>query len=455
MRAGSADLLRWHLGSTRWIRMLLRRAACQLANSSRGRAGHGQLPAPFARSTTLARPRHWPALGCGCESQRQFATSAAARRDDPNRSQSKPRGSQRRRGGGSRGSDRRRGDSSARGVRRAEQQRQETLAPSGVLIIDKPVGPTSADIIRVVSRAYGRRKGVGHSGTLDPFASGVLVVCVGRGATRLVPYLQRNGDKEYIAEILLGEETDTLDNTGDVVATAEVPTGLCAADVSAVLDSMVGTVMQVPPIHSALKLNGKKAYELARRGEAVELAPRPVELRAAELLEMAECGTRLRVRIRTGSGFYVRSLARDLAVALGTVGRLDGLRRTENGLFRVEEAVSLDDIRASTADPDTPPPPLMEPAEALRSAVPLVLDERGLDDVSRGRCPRGLEIPAEAEPAQGASAAQDGDEEEDTAGSGRLVKLLGPKGELVALAETSRGSTRVDSLAAVFITRHQ
>lgn len=370
------------------------------------------------------------------------------------RSQSEP--AKQRRGGGG-GSGRKRGGRSSRGARRAEQQRQDALLPSGVLIVDKPVGASSADAVRAVSRAYGRRKGVGHSGTLDPFASGVLVICVGRTATRLVPYLQRNGDKEYIAEIVLGEQTDTLDNTGKVIATAEIPTGLCAANVSMVLDSMVGTVMQTPPMYSALRINGQKAYELARQGESVELEPRAVSLRAAELLHISDCGTRLNVRIRTGSGFYVRSLARDLAAALGTVGRLDALRRTENGLFHIEEAVSLDRIRAVDVSDADNPPPLLSPAEAIRSVVAITLCDRGMQDLSFGRCPQGLTVPPEEQQRAEQVVRRNRDfdtDVEDTEPHGQLVKLLGPGGELVALAEISKlGSGPVDKLLAVFVAR--
>lgn len=355
------------------------------------------------------------------------------------------------------GGGRRRGGRSSRGARRAQQQREDALAPCGVLVVNKPAGPSSADVVRAVSRAYGRRKGVGHSGTLDPFASGVLVICVGRAATRLVPYLQRNGDKEYVAEILLGEETDTLDNTGEVVATADIPAGMRAVDVSTILDDMVGTIMQTPPAYSALRVNGRKAYELARRGEAVELEPRPVELRAAELLGLSDCGARLTVRIRTGSGFYVRSLARDLAVALGTVGRLDALCRTENSLFRIEEAVSLDTIRATHTSDAYDPPPLLKPADAVRSAPALVLCPRDLENLSLGRCPIDLTVPLAEQPLRDQHPVRTSDsmaDLNDPRPAVQLVKLLNSNGDLVALAETAGpGSERVDKLLAVFIAR--
>ena len=361
--------------------------------------------APHRLSSSVVRvhPPRW----CECH---RYATRS---REHP--SHTKP-------GRSSRGGGTRPGGRSARGARRAQEQREDALAPSGVLVVNKPVGPTSADVVRAVSRAYGRRKGVGHSGTLDPFASGVLVVCIGRNATRLMPFLQRNGDKEYVADILLGEETDTLDNTGEVVATADIPTGLRAADVSAVLENMIGTVMQTPPAYSALRVNGRKAYELARSGEAVELAPRPVELRAAEVLHVSDCGTRLTLRIRTGSGFYVRSLARDLAAALGTVGRLDALCRTENALFRIEEAVSLDAIRATHTTDRADPPPLLSPADAIRSAAAVVLCPRGLEDLSYGRCPSGLTVPVAEQHLVAPHTAGNFDPEADP--SGQLVKLL-------------------------------
>jgi tRNA pseudouridine55 synthase len=246
-----------------------------------------------------------------------------------------------------------------------------------VIALDKPAGHSSFQVVKAVRKAYDVKR-VGHTGTLDPFATGVLVVCVGRAATKLVPWLQR-GDKEYFVEMVLGEETDTLDPEGEVVAVGEAVT-VSVVDVQTILDGMVGTVMQAPPAYSALKVRGQRAYKLARKGEVPELAPRPVELHEAQVLAV-EPG-RVRARIRTGPGFYVRSLARDLAAALGTVGRLEALRRTETGGFREDEAVQIEALAGL--------PPLISTADALRGLKAVVLTPQQQDRVSVGLPPDGI-----------------------------------------------------------------
>lgn len=248
----------------------------------------------------------------------------------------------------------------------------------GVIVIDKPAGPTSFEVVRAVRRAFDVRR-VGHTGTLDPFATGVLPICVGRTATRLVPWLQR-GIKEYEATVLLGEETDTLDPTGEVVATGD---GIRAQGViEAVLPLLAGPIMQAPPAYSALKVRGKRAYDLARAGQAPELAPRPVDLHEVALCSVD--GPRVELRLRTGPGFYVRAFARDLALALGTVGRLDALRRTESGGFRLEDAVPLDELDGAVN--------LIPPGAALRGLPQRELDEAQALLVRTGRLPDGLVV---------------------------------------------------------------
>lgn len=270
----------------------------------------------------------------------------------------------------------------------------------GVIAIDKPAGPSSFAVVRAVRRALGVRK-AGHTGTLDPFATGLLLVAVGR-ATGLIPWLQR-GDKEYVADVLLGEATDTLDPTGQVVRTAAVP-DLSPADVAKAIAGLTGMVMQVPPAHSAVKVAGRRAYRLAREGAAPDLAARPVLLRQAEVL--AQQGPRIRLRLRTGPGYYVRSLARDLAEALGTAGRLDALRRTETGGFRAEEAVPLDVLCGDPAAAR-----LVAMGDALRTLPATVLSADAAARVATGRLPEGWTHPA------------DGD-----------VRLLRPDGALCAIA---------------------
>lgn len=211
----------------------------------------------------------------------------------------------------------------------------ETFRKRGfVLAVDKPVGPTSHDVVAWARRALGT-KAVGHAGTLDPAASGVLVLAVGE-ATKLVPYLTLD-DKEYDATLSLGAETDTLDAEGRVVEESAVP-ALTHAMVSERASSFVGPSKQKAPAYSAIKKDGVPLHERARRGEDVEVPERDVEAFSIEIRRVE--GVVLDVHLHVGKGYYVRSFARDLARALGTVGHLTGLRRTRSGAFTL--ARSLD-----------------------------------------------------------------------------------------------------------------
>lgn len=203
---------------------------------------------------------------------------------------------------------------------------------SGVLVVDKERGPTSHDVVARVRKQLKTRH-VGHAGTLDPMATGVLVVTVGE-ATKLVPYLTAD-DKAYEATLLLGIETDTLDADGREVTRAPVPPEL-AARLDAAIAAERARTMQVPPAYSAIKIGGQRAHELARKGEAPELAPREVAVRslAASVVSPNE----LRLVLEVAKGYFVRSLARDLAAALGTVGHLTALRRTRSGAFTLADA---------------------------------------------------------------------------------------------------------------------
>jgi tRNA pseudouridine55 synthase len=217
----------------------------------------------------------------------------------------------------------------------------------GWLVIDKPVGPGSTDIVSAVKRAlreggYGKVK-IGHGGTLDPLASGVLPVALGQ-ATKLAGRML-DADKIYDFTIRFGEETDTLDAEGAVVASSEVLPTL--ADVEAALPRFTGEIEQVPPIFSALKVDGKRAYDLARAGETPEMKSRRVTVHS--LLVLPASGEELgeiTLSARVSKGTYIRSLARDIAQALGTVGHVTMLRRTKAGPFTLDTAISLDNLRA-------------------------------------------------------------------------------------------------------------
>lgn len=217
----------------------------------------------------------------------------------------------------------------------------------GILRVDKPVGPTSHDMVGRVRRVLKTRR-VGHTGTLDPFASGLLLICVGP-ATRLSQVLT-GMPKTYEAEAVLGIRTDTDDCEGTVVSRREGVAELHRDDVEAALVAFRGRILQAPPPYSAKKVGGEAAYLKARRGEIVELAPVEVEIESLELLEWTP--PHLRFRVRCSSGTYVRALARDLGEALGVGAHLTGLRRTAIGPHGVEGAVSagaLDDAPARSA----------------------------------------------------------------------------------------------------------
>ncbi|HKX34661.1 MAG TPA: tRNA pseudouridine(55) synthase TruB [Actinomycetota bacterium] len=206
-----------------------------------------------------------------------------------------------------------------------------TPAPEGLLLVDKPSGMTSHDAVDVVRRSLGTRR-VGHAGTLDPMATGLLVVGVGR-ATRLLRYLGEL-PKTYAATGRLGEETDTLDADGEIVRTAPVDVSL--AEVERACASLVGESMQTPPAHSAVKVGGRRLYEAARRGEVLEAPARPIRVDAFAV--SAFDGRDLEAQITCSGGTYVRVLVADVGRSLGCGAHLVRLRRTAIGSFRVEDA---------------------------------------------------------------------------------------------------------------------
>jgi tRNA pseudouridine55 synthase len=210
-------------------------------------------------------------------------------------------------------------------------------AYAGLLVVDKPAGLTSRDVVDRAARWFPRRTRLGHTGTLDPLATGVLVLCVGE-ATRLTEYVQRMR-KTYEAGILLGARSTTDDADGDItrVANATPPD---RDQVDAALVPFIGRIGQVPPPYSAARVAGRRAYQLARSGKTVDLAPRDVEISRIELLEYDY--PRLRVKIQCGKGTYIRSLARDLGEALGCGAMVETLRRTSVGCFKIAQAITLD-----------------------------------------------------------------------------------------------------------------
>jgi tRNA pseudouridine55 synthase len=250
-------------------------------------------------------------------------------------------------------------------------------ATDGLLLVDKPAGVTSHDVVLAARRAFGESR-IGHAGTLDPFATGLLVLLLGR-ATRLLPYLD-GVPKEYEAAIALGTETDTDDREGQPVRTAPPPDD--AAIVLAV-DSLTGTLDQVPPAFSAKRVAGRRAYQAARAGDLLELAPARVEVFAWR--NMVRDGATLRATIACGGGTYIRALARDLGRLTGSAAHLAALRRVRSGPFRVDDAVSLDAVRSGQAR--------LRPALDALPTIPHVA--LGAEDAERVL--RGIAVPRDVE----------------------------------------------------------
>lgn len=228
------------------------------------------------------------------------------------------------------------------------------------MLVDKPATWTSHDVVGKVRRVLGMKK-VGHAGTLDPMATGLLVVGLGT-ATRLLRFIQ-DLPKEYVAEVLFGVGTDTGDADGRVIE--ESQPHFVEAALRAALGPFVGTIDQVPPAVSAIKRGGKRLHELARAGVVVELEPRPVEVHEIELVRFAM--PRATLRVRCGKGTYIRVLADDIARALGTRAHLTGLRRTASGSLSADDAATIENLEEHAANL------VLAPASGLRDLVSVAL----------------------------------------------------------------------------------
>ncbi|HTU99421.1 MAG TPA: tRNA pseudouridine(55) synthase TruB [Luteitalea sp.] len=286
----------------------------------------------------------------------------------------------------------------------------------GVLVVDKAAGMTSHDVVAAIRRRLPRGTRVGHTGTLDPFATGVLPIVIGK-ATRLSQFLL-SSQKQYVATVAFDAETDTGDATGTVVVQSDAGAlaTLDEAGLEAVLPSFVGTHPQVPPAHSAKKVDGERAYELARRGEVVELAAVDVTAHAVALVSWDADARRADIRLTTSAGYYVRSFARDLGRALGVAAHLTALRRTASGEFALEAARPLDVLLGDGGRVDDAVLPMV----SLLSHLPSVeIDETQVAGIRQGR-------PVRCAPADSERAAE---------GRVRLVSA----GSLVALARPLPG----------------
>lgn len=226
--------------------------------------------------------------------------------------------------------------------------------PNGVVLVDKPAGWTSHDVVAKL-RGILKERRIGHAGTLDPMATGLLVIAVGP-CTRLLQYATAT-TKTYTGTVRLGSSTDSLDADGDVIATMPVPI-LSEAQVNAAAATLTGHQMQIPPMVSAIKVEGQKLYELAREGKEIERAPRPVVIHAFSLTPASDTDWNFVAEVSAGT--YIRVLASDLAVTLGTVGHLVALRRVASGQARVEGALTLERIAEEGSAALAPPLTLVD-----------------------------------------------------------------------------------------------
>lgn len=287
---------------------------------------------------------------------------------------------------------------------------------SGILLVDKPSGPTSHDVVERARRALDQRR-IGHTGTLDPFATGLLILCVGP-STRLAEYFHLPS-KRYRAVLRLGIETATHDPEGEPVGQEDLSwRNLSRADLEAAVADFRGTILQRPPAFSARRVDGRRAHRAAREGEAVELEPREVHVHELEVVEMELHRVTLAARVSTGT--YVRSLARDIGRAVGCGAHLTSLRRTAIGPFEVEGALPVDELEPGGPAPGAPA--WLAPAEALP-----FLARRELSGPERDRVVHGARVDAE------------GTEAPASGGEDDLPVALVHEGELVAVAERANG----------------
>ncbi len=287
---------------------------------------------------------------------------------------------------------------------------------NGWLILDKPIGMTSTQAVGFVRRCFNAQK-AGHAGTLDPLATGVLPIAMGE-ATKTVPYAV-DGEKHYRFTVRWGAETNTDDSEGEVVATSALRPS--KADILAVTPRFVGEIEQVPPAFSAIKIDGARAYDLARAGEEVVLDARTVVIDSLELVDMPDADTAV-FEARCGKGTYVRALARDMGRLLGCHGHIIGLRRTEVGAFKEGDAVSVEELEAAAEQGPDALDMLLSPIEtALRDLIELSVGQNDAARLLRGQSVliRGRDAP-------------------HTAGTSYATC----KGHLIAVGEIERGELR-------------
>jgi len=282
---------------------------------------------------------------------------------------------------------------------------------NGIVIVDKPAGWTSHDVVAKLRGVFGIKR-TGHGGTLDPMATGVLPVFIGR-ATKAAG-LCENAEKEYIAGLRLGIVTDTQDTTGNILRTHDV--SITESDLRDVISQFRGEQQQIPPMYSAIKKDGKKLYELARRGVEVERSARSVTIPELEMLEGKDCEYLLRVVCSKGT--YIRTLCHDIGETLGCGAVMSSLRRIRAGVFTIEAAFEIADIQAAVSSGE--PEKVVRPVDSIFSGYPSAI----LNETDTRRCKNGA-------PCSAAGLADD------------MYRFYGPDNEFLGLGEVRNGNIRV------------
>ena len=242
---------------------------------------------------------------------------------------------------------------------------------NGLLIVNKPSGYTSRDIVNIVSKKLHTKK-IGHTGTLDPMATGVLVLCIGE-ATKLVELIT-DTYKEYVAEVTLGILTDTLDSEGNIIKEEDV--SFTKEEITEAINSMKGKYIQEVPIYSAIKVNGKKLYEYAREGISVTLPKREVDIKEIELISFVK-DNKFKIRTLVSKGTYIRSLVADIAAKLNTIGIMSSLDRTRQGRFDISDSYTLEDIENDNYK-------IISIEDALKDLYSVDMDDEMYHKVSNG-----------------------------------------------------------------------
>ena len=248
---------------------------------------------------------------------------------------------------------------------------------NGILIINKQKGYTSHDVVAKVKKILNVKK-VGHTGTLDPNATGVLPLLLNDG-TKLSKYLIEH-DKEYIVTLKLGIRTDTLDSEGKILEERKVDS-LVIEDTEKILNSFIGKQEQLPPMYSAIKVNGKKLYEYARNGEEVELKPRKIEIYNIELIKIDKDKNEIEFKVDCSKGTYIRSLCVDIANKLGTIGYMKELNRTKVGIFEISDAITIDELENNKQLANNK---LIEMEDLLKSKPKIILEDKNLKQFLNG-----------------------------------------------------------------------